>query len=242
MKNEAIFVGKKHGHLTVIREVARDNRSIRRYECQCDCGNKAILRSNHFYQERKYCTRSCPLLAEHRMLNLLGKTINRWTVISYAKEENNRSLWNAKCICGTERVISGSSLLAGQTKSCGCFLNEARATGRSPQEELEVRRTRSRLSNRRNPARVKANKIKYESKRKSATPKWVNADDMKAMNDIYDKARNITRATGIKHQVDHVIPINGKNVSGLHVPQNLQILTQAENVSKSNIYAELLGD
>ena len=62
------------------------------------------------------------------------------------------------------------------------------------------------------------------------------------MNDIYEEARRLTRETGVHHQVDHIVPLQGKTVSGLHVFSNLQILTQVENVSKSNRYAELLGD
>lgn len=242
MKKQTVFIGMKHGHLTVIREIERDAKSIRRYECQCECGEVAILRSNHFYESRKFCSRKCSILSAQRMLDLTGKTINRWTVIEAAGIEINHSMWKARCSCGTERVISGPSLLAGQTKSCGCLLKDMRATGRTAEEELEIRRLRSRLSNRKNPARVKANKIKYETKRNSATPKWITDDDMIAMNEIYKEARKLTRKTGIRHEVDHIIPINGENVSGLHVPSNLQILTQAENVSKSNIYAELLGD
>lgn len=121
-------------------------------------------------------------------------------------------------------------------------MRDLKATGRNPEEELEIRRLRSRLSNRKNPARVKANKIKYETKRKLATPPWVTDEDMREMNAVYEKARWLTRITGIRHQVDHIIPIQGKRVSGLHVLSNLQILTQPENVSKSNIYAELMGD
>lgn len=242
MEKKEVFVGMKHGNLTVLKEVERDSRGIRRFECLCGCGNSAVLRSNHFYPERRYCTRSCSLLAKQRTLDLVGKTINQWTVVGFAGIKGGRSMWNAKCCCGTEREISGPSLLAGQTKSCGCLLKNMRATGRTPEEELEVRRMRSRLSNHKNPARVKANKIKYETRRFLATPKWVTDSDLSAMNEVYKEARSLTRKTGIRHQVDHIIPINGEKVSGLHVPQNLQILTQAENVSKSNIYAELLGD
>lgn len=230
--------------MTVLREVKPDAKSIRRYECVCDCGAKVTLRSNHFYPTRRYCTRSCPFLRLARSANLEGRIFDRWTVLrrSNVSHKSGWVMWVCQCRCGTVRQIAGAQLASGSSRSCGCLAKDARATGRTAEEELAIRRLRSRLSNRKNPARVKANKIKYETKRDAATPRWLSQEHWGQMNAIYEKARAMTVKTGIRHEVDHIVPINGKEVSGLHVPWNLQILTQVENVSKSNRYAELLGD
>ena len=67
----------------------------------------------------------------------------------------------------------------------------------------------------------------------SAIPKW--ADQNKIL-EIYKRARKITRETGIIHHVDHIIPLRGKYVCGLHIETNLQILPARENIRKGNRY------
>jgi hypothetical protein len=68
---------------------------------------------------------------------------------------------------------------------------------------------------------------------KKATPVWANLEEIKQ---FYVEAQRLTKETGIPHEVDHIIPIKGKLVSGLHVPANLQILTEKENQTKNARY------
>lgn len=62
-----------------------------------------------------------------------------------------------------------------------------------------------------------------------ATPPWANK---KAIRAIYAEAKRLTNETGIPHEVDHIVPIQGAKVCGLHVEHNLQILTKVKNVQK----------
>lgn len=64
--------------------------------------------------------------------------------------------------------------------------------------------------------------------KKCATPKWLSAVQKQKILDWY----TLAQATSLV--VDHVIPLKGKTVCGLHVPWNLQLLTDFENASKHN--------
>ena len=66
------------------------------------------------------------------------------------------------------------------------------------------------------------------------TPPWLTSEHRLEMAAFFREARRLTRETGIKHEVDHIEPLNGPASCGLHVPWNLQVLTMKENKSKGN--------
>lgn len=76
--------------------------------------------------------------------------------------------------------------------------------------------------------------MKYWTTKIQRTPKWLTKTQLKEIEQFYLDAAYLTNYTKTPFEVDHIVPLQGKNVSGLHVPWNLQILTQSENCSKGN--------
>jgi len=86
-----------------------------------------------------------------------------------------------------------------------------------------------------NPEKHRAIKLKLHAKRraikKNALPAWANQTKIA---EFYKEAIRLTAVTGIPYHVDHIIPLLGKNVCGLHVEGNLQVITADENIRKNN--------
>lgn len=88
----------------------------------------------------------------------------------------------------------------------------------------------------RNSGKVNARTARRYASKTQATPKWVseNPDMLWLISEVYDLARLRTEKTGNKWEVDHIVPLRGSNVCGLHTPFNLQVVLQSENRKKSN--------
>lgn len=76
---------------------------------------------------------------------------------------------------------------------------------------------------------------------KQRTPKWLTEHDKLRMKCLYSIAAMLTKQNEEPWHVDHVIPLQGKVVSGLHVPSNLQVMRGTENISKKNKFEVVHG-
>lgn len=82
-----------------------------------------------------------------------------------------------------------------------------------------------------NPHLVNAHTARRRAAQLQRTVAW---SDAVAIATLYEIAARVSRCTGIEHHVDHVVPLQGRKVSGLHVPLNLRVVPAPLNLRKNN--------
>lgn len=85
-----------------------------------------------------------------------------------------------------------------------------------------------------NPAKVNAGCMLRHAIKLKGTPVWLTADHKWMIEQAYELAKLREKVCGGVWHVDHIIPLRGKTVCGLHVPWNLQVITREENCKKHN--------
>lgn len=102
------------------------------------------------------------------------------------------------------------------------------------EENKEHIRTQQKEYREANPDKNRAKEARRRASKLNATPTWLTDEQKAHINRTYKLAQMMQEITGDKYHVDHIVPLQGKNVCGLHVPQNLQVLRADLNLSKSN--------
>lgn len=121
------MIGKKFGHLLVLKKVKPEvgNKSI--YKCICDCGNIKIASGTNLRLGRtKTCSISCSQLLRAKEF-FIGKKFGMLTVEDFAYTgKDRRHYFRCRCECGNETIVAGSELKRGrcENKSCGCYLRK----------------------------------------------------------------------------------------------------------------------
>ncbi len=85
-----------------------------------------------------------------------------------------------------------------------------------------------------NPNKMAASAQKRAQAEKNATPAWLTPDQRKSMK-LLKLAAKLMSNGGVQYVVDHIIPLQGTHVCGLHTPWNMRILTAADNAKKFNL-------
>lgn len=85
-----------------------------------------------------------------------------------------------------------------------------------------------------NLVQVRASTKSRRRKHRDATPPWITREQKSEIRKLYEMAITMTKTTGEQYVVDHIVPLRSPEVCGLHVPWNLRVITQEENLKKSN--------
>lgn len=84
--------------------------------------------------------------------------------------------------------------------------------------------------------KAKSKKEKRRIAERLATPAWLSPEQKCEIESIYDHMRDCRRVTGEPYEVNHVVPIRGESVCGLHVPWNLEVLPRYVNYYLGNTF------
>ena len=84
-----------------------------------------------------------------------------------------------------------------------------------------------------NPNKVAESASRHRAAKDLRMPDWLTPADRLEFDTVYAYCAAL-RSAGLDYHVDHIVPLRGKSVSGLHVPWNLQVIPAVENMSKGN--------
>lgn len=100
-------------------------------------------------------------------------------------------------------------------------------------ENTEMLKTDAIKWRKNNPDKRAANNARRRAAKLNRTPAWANK---KSIQEVYRQAKLLSILTGIPYHVDHIVPLQGENVSGLHVEYNLEPMPAHENLIKHNSF------
>jgi 5-methylcytosine-specific restriction endonuclease McrA len=112
--------------------------------------------------------------------------------------------------------------------------NKEQVKARANARPIEDRRRYRNNHKENNPDLYKALNGFRKRRHRNATPKWLTYQQKQDIKALYRVAIEMTKTTRERYVVDHIIPLISDVVCGLHVPWNLRVITQEENLRKSN--------
>ena len=112
--------------------------------------------------------------------------------------------------------------------------NREAVIARAQARPLEEKRGYQKTWKDANQVWVRADTKARRRKHRDATPPWLTRKQKSEIRQLYQIAITMTKTTGERYVVDHIVPLRSDEVCGLHVPWNLRVITQEENLAKSN--------
>ena len=112
--------------------------------------------------------------------------------------------------------------------------NREQVIERAAVRPAEIKRRYRNAWKQNNLLQIRADTKARRRKHRQATPPWLSRKQKSEIRQLYQIAITMTKTTGEQYVVDHIIPLRSDIVCGLHVPWNLRVVTQEENLKKSN--------
>lgn len=148
-----------------------------------------------------------------------------------------RTTSNGSClVCQKEKVAHLRNIEDSHKKNARLFSSRIRAAEwrKNNPEKTKAHKEIKSAYKKNNPQKSAALCAKRRAAKKQRAPEWLTDEHLWMIEEFYDLAALRSKATGFTWHVDHICPLQGKEVSGLHVPWNLQVIPWVENVSKGN--------
>lgn len=149
-----------------------------------------------------------------------------WQIANQAQDHDNKKRWKSK---NQDKIRR--SLTKWHDKNPTYQHNYDVKRYRENRDRERCRNTEWR---RNNHARVLSNNARRDAARRRRAPVWLNVDQRKTIEEFYITARELSWLSDGGLHVDHIVPLRGRTVSGLHVPWNLQIIPAEMNLRKGN--------
>ena len=132
--------------------------------------------------------------------------------------------WSA---ANPEKVKAASEKYAAKNKEL-CRARVAAWMEKNKERMKEIRKD----WRERNKHKIQAYVRKRQAAKIQRTPRWLSKDDFWMLEEAYEIATKRTKIFGFQWDVDHIVPLQGATVSGLHVPWNVQVIPAVVNSSK----------
>jgi hypothetical protein len=137
-------------------------------------------------------------------------------------------------VCGKGRCPANARLI----KALHYERNKKKFFDRAASRDESVKREYRRRHNERNPHQKTKDVATRRARRKHAEPAWLSREQRNEIKQVYELAKKLN-TDGLVYQVDHIVPLSGRTVCGLHVPWNLRAIPAEENQKRPRVWITL---
>ena len=219
------------------RDVAR-NRNIKRYFTGIICEHGHI---SERYTKSTLCV-ECGKQQAKRNKEKIRKYQKQWRIDNKTRKQRTDAIWQKnnkpRRDIVSKKYVERNKKRISEYKHQWYLNNKERVAERNFLNRLankEKKKEYDKARHNANPEIAKIARLKRRLSEKQAIPSWYESQRDK-IHTIYKKRDELSKLWGIELHVDHIIPLRGKLVSGLHCWDNLQLLEASINLSKSNTF------